>query len=366
MRRLVLRVVAGVLCLAALSVAAATVYVLVQRARVAQAVAIATPPGIDEAGFVRINGLDQWVTIRGQDLRKPVVLVLHGGPGGAISNLIARMAPLERDYVVVQWDQPGAGRTLARAKGRVDPALDTAAMVRDGLAVTDHVRARLGREKIILVGWSWGSELGVLMTQAAPDRFAAYVGTGQAASAQPERDQWIYANLLRRTAAAHDTKGLAVVQAVGPPPWKDRQAASGALWRISAPYRGAQIADAEAVMAALTAPHWTLADLRALVRGRSALKDTRLEREIWASDFQTFGRALPVPTLIIQGADDTTSPTDHARAWLDRLQTPAKAMVVIPRAGHQVLLTDNAAFTRAMSDRLPALVGDAAWRRLSH
>ncbi len=331
----------------------------IARRQTADAVAIPATQGIDEAAFVPINGLDQWITIRGQDRRKPVVLVLHGGPGGAISHLIAQMQPLERDYVVVQWDQRGAGRTLRHADGKVDPDLDIAAMVRDGVAVTDYLRAHLHRRRIILVGWSWGSDLGVRMVAARPDLYAAYVGTGQAASPQPERDVWDYAHLSARAQAAGDTRALDVLKAVGPPPWPDRATASGKLWSVSAPYRGPSVSDGEAIKAALSAPNWTVADLQALARGRSAYKETVLERELWTTDYNRFGRELAVPVLIVQGEDDMTSPTDHARAWLDRMQATAKALVVIPGAGHQALLTHNEAFARAMATTLPGLLARA-------
>jgi len=331
----------------------------IARREAADSQAIPATRGIDEAAFVPINCQDQWITIRGQDRTKPVVLVLHGGPGGAISHLVAWMAPLERDYVVVQWDQRGAGKTLAHADGKVDPSLDIAAMVRDGVAVSDYLRAHLHRRRIILLGWSWGSDLGVRMVEALPDLYAAYVGTGQAASAQPERDVWDYAHLLAGAQAAGDANALAALNAVGPPPWRDRAAASGKLWAVSTPYRGPSVSDGDAIKAALSAPHWTIADLQALSRGRSAYRETALEREVWTTDYQRFGRTLSVPVLIVQGVDDLTSPTDHARAWLDRMTAPAKALVVIPGAGHQALLTHNAAFAQAMATTLPALLAKA-------
>ena len=60
-----------------------------RQARGAKALAIRTPNGIDEAGFVPIGGIDQWVSIRGEDLANPVIVVAHGGPGSGLSPLIA-------------------------------------------------------------------------------------------------------------------------------------------------------------------------------------------------------------------------------------------------------------------------------------
>jgi hypothetical protein len=80
----------------------------------------AQPRPIHEDRFVRIGGIEQWVTIRGADRDNPVLL-LHGGPGDTQSPLASVYTPIEHDFVLVQWDQRGAGKTLARANGAEQP-----------------------------------------------------------------------------------------------------------------------------------------------------------------------------------------------------------------------------------------------------
>jgi len=326
----------------------------IDRAAVANTVAIRSDRGIDEAAFVPINGLDQWITIRGQDRTKPVLLVLHGGPGASQSHLIQRMAPFEKDFVVVQWDQRGAGKTSAKARGVVDPNLDYAAMVSDGLAVSEYLRGRLHRDKIILLGFSWGSMLGVGMAEARPSIFAAYVGTGQGASAQPEVDAWLYPHLLMLARSAKDTATLQAIEAVGPPPWD--VAKNKALWDAAAPLRPPQLSNAEGLQAALTAPGWSVADIPYLAKGRAAYSQTKLEREIWANDFKTFGQHLTLPVVVIEGEEDRNTPAEHARAWLDRIPSKHKAFAIIPGAGHQAIMTHAQAFTQTLEAKL-AVVG---------
>ena len=80
------------------------------RARNARELAVRTPDGIDWGGFVTIGGVPQWIRIRGQHLSNPALLILHGGPGDAQSELTKLYSPLEVEFTVVQWDQRGAGR----------------------------------------------------------------------------------------------------------------------------------------------------------------------------------------------------------------------------------------------------------------
>ena len=69
---------------------------------------------LEEASFLTIGGIGQWVTIRADDRRHPLLLLLHGGPGDVQSPFVSTYAPYERDFVLVQWDQRGAGRTFGR------------------------------------------------------------------------------------------------------------------------------------------------------------------------------------------------------------------------------------------------------------
>ena len=83
-----------------------------------------------------------------------------------------------RDFTVVTWDQRGAGKTYGRS-GPLGAGVTIDRMVQDGIEVAEFLRFRMRKSKIVLVGLSWGSMLGVKMARARPDLFSAYVGTGQ-------------------------------------------------------------------------------------------------------------------------------------------------------------------------------------------
>jgi pimeloyl-ACP methyl ester carboxylesterase len=86
--------------------------------------AITTPHGIDEARYVRIGGIDQWITLRGEDRNNPVLLILHGGPGDATNPFgYAVFRSWLKTFTVVQWDQRGAGRTLGRNGPSLAPTI---------------------------------------------------------------------------------------------------------------------------------------------------------------------------------------------------------------------------------------------------
>ena len=78
-------------------------------------VCTAADRAIDEKGFVRIGGIEQWVRIKGASCVKPVIVVVHGGPGNPNTPFADNLFKAwEKDYTVVQWDQRGAGMTFGR------------------------------------------------------------------------------------------------------------------------------------------------------------------------------------------------------------------------------------------------------------
>src|SRR2546430_2569366 len=102
------------------------------RARSARDYAVTTPNGIDEANYVKIGGLEQWITIRGEDRKNPVLLLLHGGPGDATNPWgYAGFRNWLKYFTVVQWDQRGAGRTFGRNGEAAASTITVERMVQD-------------------------------------------------------------------------------------------------------------------------------------------------------------------------------------------------------------------------------------------
>ena len=168
----------------------------------------------DEAKFIEVNGAKEWITIRGDNKDNPVILFLHGGPSEANSPFIEFYTPFEKDYVFVQWDQPGAGKTYIRA-GSHQPKLTIDSMAADGIAVAEYVESELHKPKIVLIGQDWGGLLGVRMIDQRPDLFAAFVGTGQIVGMLGTQDV-LYEYALSHATASSRREDAGCAEAAGP------------------------------------------------------------------------------------------------------------------------------------------------------
>jgi pimeloyl-ACP methyl ester carboxylesterase len=318
--------------------------------------AVDTRVGVDEGMFVTVGGREQWVTIRGSDRRNPVLLIVHGGPGTALSPLATAFLPYERDWTVVQWDQPGAGKTFGRAGGTLDAATTVASIAADGIAVTELVAARLGSERVVLLGLSFGSVVALEMARARPDLYVAYVGTGLFVHRDDGRVV-AYQRVLADARAQGRAEATAALEAMGPPPYASAEDAR-ALNR----WTQALLGDAEASAAGRLAEIWfaprqTLSDVASYFGGYAA---SDAQFDLGAMDLRTSGTSFALPIVIIHGARDLDTPAELARSYFESITAPHKRFVTLPNGGHTALAYDQESFLAALREHVGPLVGSAA------
>jgi pimeloyl-ACP methyl ester carboxylesterase len=302
------------------------------------------PARIDEGGFVPILGLDHWLTFRGDDRANPALLVI-GGPGAALSAFTPLFASWERDFTVVQWDQPGGGATHAKNGDERTGALTIERLVRDAIAVAEHVRERLGKKRVVLLGASGGSILALTIGSRRPDLVSACVGAGAFVD-WPKQDAASYSLVLTRARAAHDAAAVAELERIGPPPYADT-----ATDAIKSKYAGAFTPTEAAAFAALwpaieSPPADATYVPRGLVLGDPRTLATaaydKLRAEIVRFDARGLGRVFRMPMVFFQGEHDAYSVTDAVADYVTWIDAPRKLLAVVPDAGHSMIFSGGA------------------------
>jgi pimeloyl-ACP methyl ester carboxylesterase len=342
--RIGLAIAAGVLLL----LAAAGVVRWALQWRQAQALAIRTPDGIDVAGFVTVNGVPQWVQIRGDHRTNPVLLFVHGGPGFAMSPLSTVFRPWEQDFTMVPWDQRDAGRTYGR-NGAQPISLDQVA--RDGEAVAEYVRRTLPGAPIVVLGHSWGSAVGLRMIHNRPDLFAAYVGTGQMSS-NTEQEALSYQRVVQRLRVANNAKGLAELERSGPPPYRGLAALIVErkwLAAVDSPAERNLFRDKAPIL--LTAPGMSLKDIRAFIAAPQVAQKAAYAG-FAGQDIRNVGLEFERPILVIEGDQDLYTPVEPTAKWLAEVKAPRKGLAIIPGGGHNAVLTMPDQFLQALRTHL--------------
>ncbi|WP_042351503.1 alpha/beta fold hydrolase [Bacillus massiliigorillae] len=127
---------------------------------------------------VEINGSGHEIMIRGKDKDNPVILFVHGGPGCPEMPYATKYQDLlETKFTVVHYDQRASGKSYHFFEDYSNLSSDL--LVEDLLAMTDYISERLGKEKVILMGHSYGSYIGIQAASKAPEKYEAYIGIGQ-------------------------------------------------------------------------------------------------------------------------------------------------------------------------------------------
>ncbi|MCR5142519.1 MAG: alpha/beta hydrolase [Ruminococcus sp.] len=170
--------ITGKILLGILIFLVSAIIILLAARLIGRAVNGKTPEGgINESMLVDINGTKQWINIYGQDKDNPVLLYLHGGPGSATSPYDYAFTRKWSDvYTVVTWDQRNCGKSYDTSK---TDTITSDIMMQDGKEMTEYLLDYMGKEKITLLGHSWGSLFGANLALEYPEYYDAFIGTGQ-------------------------------------------------------------------------------------------------------------------------------------------------------------------------------------------
>ena len=329
-------------------------------ARPARTDAIVGPDGKTLAGSVAVldtvdvDGHQLGLMIRGHSTHNPVLLFLAGGPGGAERGAMRRhLSALEEHFVVATFDQRGSGTSY----DELDPTstLTLAGAVADTLAVTNYLRDRFGQDRILLVGQSWGSTLGVLAVQERPELYRAFVGVGQMVS-QLATDRIFYDDTLSWARARGNDGLVDKLVDIGPPPYKHMLNYETVLSYEHEiyPYDKSGNSEGEGGFSEnFLVPEHSLVDQ---VHMLAAFMDTFsvLYPQLQGIDFRTSATRLEVPVFFAQGAHEADGRAEPFAEWYASLDAPIKGQVVFDTSGHRPLFEQPDRFVAFMVDTVLA------------
>ncbi|MED0669068.1 alpha/beta hydrolase [Aneurinibacillus aneurinilyticus] len=301
--------------------------------------------------YVLINGIEQYLFHSGTNVDNPVLLYLHGGPGSAES-LFAHLFQdqLEKIFTIVHWDQRGAGKTLIKNKDKY-PTIDL--MLQDLFEVIQYLKKKYNKQKIILLGRSWGSVLGITFIKRFPEEVAYFIGVAQVIS-MLENERVGYEKLKELIFQAGDQKSLDKLKAIGNYPGEkliiDSQFLKKCtkIRKLQGKYNLAGKIDLPIMLKVLKSPIFKWSDITALLKG---LKANRYVLETFLANFDlhTEPADFQVPVYYILGDQDWQAPYVIAQEYFNKIQAPRKQLFLLPGAGHRIMIDQTELFVSALS-----------------
>lgn len=311
--------------------------------------------GLNESFFADINGTKQWVSIYSENKDNPVLLYLHGGPCAATSAVDwTCLHKLARDYTVVNWDQRGCGHNYPDYAESTPVTAE--AMMQDGAAITDYLRERFGKEKITLMGMSWGSVLGSNLVLESPEKYDAMIALSLVVDI--EESQSLFKEYMLEHSAG-DPEMHALAESVDPAVYTAAEYSRTLPLAMRYSHIDNYFTESDISFLATVAfnPYCTLGESLRMVLGSkdyNAYQNNTLMPEFseLLVPLSLSGRTeYQVPFYLVEAKDDHSSLTmaEEAVFYFEQIQAPDKAAVYL-EGGHSAPMMQTEALASFVHD----------------
>ena len=332
---------------------------------VAEHRAIHLPNGISTLDPVRIGGIEQWIEVRGQNVNNPILLFIHGGPGIAFIPLSGEFqGPWEKYFTVVQWDQRGAGKTYS-SNGRElqRRGMNIPQMEQDSLDVVNYLCTRFKRDKLFVVGHSWGSILGLWLAHEHPERIYAYVGVGQFINGA-HNEEVAYQDALQQARRSHNEQALKDLASISPYPASSadfRKSSIARHWEsvlLGPPSGAVEFTNVGRILSDVaSAPEYSLADDLGFVRGQMFSLNVFFS-QLPTVTLDQLGRDFREPIFFFEGSQDPYCRPSVILEYSRTITAPGKGYVAFQNSGHFPFFDKQQEFTDELVQRVLPFAND--------
>lgn len=331
-------------------IALVTFSVLVSRLINSNKNKINTESGIQESTYINIDGMKQYIQIRGESTENPVMIFIHGGPASPMGYVSAYyQRELESELTIINYDQRGCGRTYYANDCNANADIDL--LVNDLNIIVEYVKKRFGKKNVIIAGHSWGTVIGSIYVQKYPENVNCYIGISQITNLYKNK-----LNVARMALEKDEIKGT-----------EDEQKLTELIKRMSRvnDYNDMSLDDLSKLVTAtskyiacegemsglsqmitgITSPDMNFDDMKWFMLQMNTEKFFAQNKDImeyafFGFDIDLISKTYNVPVYYLAGKGDYAVCQKDAQAYYESIEAPDKAFYWIENAGHSMFM-DN-------------------------
>ncbi|WP_085992920.1 alpha/beta fold hydrolase [Oceanobacillus senegalensis] len=295
--------------------------------------------------YLEINGVKQGLMIEGENRKNPVLLFLHGGPGFPIYPLVrGEKLNLHKYFTVCYWDQRGTGMSYYKPSLQQPLALEQ--LKTDTLALTNYLLEKFDKEKIYIMGHSWGSFLGSIIVGSHPEFFHAYIGTGQVGD-QTESEKETRDFLWRMAQHREDKRAMEEIRHIEVDQFYYKNQAYGKLRdKYLIQFGGGMMrenfSNGKLMKYYLRCKEYKMKERLNVLRG--AMNSFPLIQNLAMSQLIHLIPEMKVPIFILQGKYDYETTHNQAKKYIDEVKAPSKHFYTFENSAHSPFLEEKQRF----------------------
>lgn len=301
---------------------------------------IVTPNGIQENFIAKIGNIKQWVYVRGQNKDNPIILFVHGGPASPMAPTSwVFQKPMEEYFTIVHYDQRAAGKTFVENDTlNLSKTITIDHYVDDAIEIAEYIKRKYDKQKLILIGHSWGTIISMKAALKRPDLFYAYIGIGQVINViDNEKVSFDFA--LKTAIEKNNDTAIKELSSIAPYPGNEPLTRERIIIeRKWAQYFGGLSAYRDNSYYYFAAPRlsplYTLKDIEGIDNG-NIFTLSKILPEFFKVDFKNI-KSFPIPIFMFMGRHDYSTPSEPTAAWLKTLKAPLKKGIWFENSSHLI------------------------------
>lgn len=306
--------------------------------------------GIQESTYIDIDGMKQYIQIRGENTENPVMIFIHGGPASPMGYVSAYyQKELESELTIINYDQRGCGRTYYNSNCNTNSNIDL--LVDDLNVIVEYAKERFNKDRVIIAGHSWGTVIGSIYVQKYPENVSCYIGISQITN--------LYENKLNVARMAlekeeiketeDERKLTEIMERMSRVNKYDDMSLDdlGQLVSISSKYIACEgeMSGLLQMITGITSPDMNFDDIKWFISQMNTQKFFAQNREImeyafFGFDVDMLSTIYNVPVYYLAGKDDYAVCQKDAKAYYERIEAPDKAFYWLENTGHSMFM-DN-------------------------